>query len=705
MQGLQQKYKDKIYAGVLGKIIGVYLGRPVEGWKYEEIIERFGQIQNYVHEDLGVALVVADDDISGTFGFFRAMEDNGYKRDLSAAEIGQTWLNYIIEDKSVLWWGGLGNSTEHTAYLNLKKGIPAPRSGSIAQNGATLAEQIGAQIFMDAYAMMCPGDPEMAAKLVKEAASVSHDGVAVEAACYLGAMEALAFDVSDLNRLFDDCLKFVSSDDLRKVIFDVRDICSRQSDWRLVREFLDEHYGYHKFKGPCHMIPNHSMVLASLLTGGDDFQKSISIAASAAWDTDCNAANVGCLNGIRLGIDAIDSGIDYRSPVADRILVVTSDGGEGVTDAVRESRKIITAAAAIRNEDPGISDKKFSFEFKGSTQGFRACPYHLDDRYPHLTIGNLNERSAANGLEIGLKSLAEGVAAHISAPVFIDYTEMSLNYDTFASPLLYSSQVVKVNVEGFYEQNPLIRMYIVYYDNFNKSHNLYSEPFEVCKGVNALEWRIPDVQGLPIVKLGFAFTSKQQFNGKVGILDIDWRGAPEKFEQKGVLVGDIWELNPFWFKQFVSSARHFTPTVNHTYTMSHPEGNGVATIGTHDFADYAIASHLSFSLHKKGGLVLRSKGHRRYYGAMFSEGRKLEVVMRRDDEVVVLAQAEFDYVLDEKYYVQFVCAGNRLSVTVNGLELIDCVDPDHTYSCGGTGFVVDAGTIYVDDVYINRVNG
>ena len=25
-------YEEKVYAGVLGKIIGVYLGRPFEGW-------------------------------------------------------------------------------------------------------------------------------------------------------------------------------------------------------------------------------------------------------------------------------------------------------------------------------------------------------------------------------------------------------------------------------------------------------------------------------------------------------------------------------------------------------------------------------------------------------------------------------------------------------------------------------------------------
>ncbi|MCY7418256.1 MAG: ADP-ribosylglycohydrolase family protein, partial [Chloroflexi bacterium] len=126
---LPHDYEERVYAGVLGKIIGVYLGRPFEGWTYERISSEFGQITDYVHDRLGLPLIVTDDDITGTFTFFRALEDSGYDPGLSAAAIGQAWLNYLIEGRTILWWGGLGNSTEHTAYLRLKAGIPAPQSG------------------------------------------------------------------------------------------------------------------------------------------------------------------------------------------------------------------------------------------------------------------------------------------------------------------------------------------------------------------------------------------------------------------------------------------------------------------------------------------------------------------------------------------------------------------------------------------------
>jgi ADP-ribosylglycohydrolase len=115
---LPHDYVERVYAGVLGKMIGVYLGRPFEGWPYERIAKELGEVNYYVHERFGVPLIVTDDDISGTFTFLRALADYGNTPALTPAQIGQTWLNYIIERRTILWWGGMGNSTEHTAYFS-----------------------------------------------------------------------------------------------------------------------------------------------------------------------------------------------------------------------------------------------------------------------------------------------------------------------------------------------------------------------------------------------------------------------------------------------------------------------------------------------------------------------------------------------------------------------------------------------------------
>ena len=90
--------------------------------------------------------------------------------------------------------------------------MPAPQSGSIAMNGVVAAEQIGAQIFIDGWAMVAPGDPELAADLARKAASVSHDGEAIYGAQVLAAMEAQAFVEPDLDALLDTGLRFIPKD-------------------------------------------------------------------------------------------------------------------------------------------------------------------------------------------------------------------------------------------------------------------------------------------------------------------------------------------------------------------------------------------------------------------------------------------------------------------------------------------------------------
>ena len=299
---LDKIYEEKVYAGVLGKIIGVFLGRPFEGWTYERIMKELGPINYYVNDKLDFPLPVSDDDITGTFTFLRAFRDFNYNKNLTAKEIGDTWLNNLIEDKTILWWGGKGHSAEDTAYQNLKQGIKAPKSGSIEMNGKIIAEQIGAQIFIDGWALVSPGDPEKAVYYAKEAASVSHDGEGIYGAQVIAAIESMAFTENDTKKLIDQAKNFIPKDStIYKLISDIQEWNSGNLDWEQAREKIAENYGYDKFLGNCHMVPNHALIIMSLLFGDDDFQKTMMIVNTAGWDTDCNSGNVGCILGIKNG--------------------------------------------------------------------------------------------------------------------------------------------------------------------------------------------------------------------------------------------------------------------------------------------------------------------------------------------------------------------------------------------------------------------
>lgn len=702
-----QKYKNAVYAGVLGKILGVYLGRPVEGWSYENIRDTFGEIYYFKNHRTGAPLIVPDDDISGTFAFFRALEDGGCNPDIKAEDIGNAWLNYIIENETILWWGGLCRSTEHTAYLRLKNGIKAPKSGSLELNGRSMAEQIGAQIFIDTWALVNPGNPKRAAKMAREAASVSHDGVAVDAAVYLAAMEAMAFDEKDIDTLLDKGLEYISNESFKALIAELRERCRKSEDWHQVREWIAKEHGYEKYPGNCPMITNHLTLLMAFIMGGDDFNKSCMIACSAGWDTDCNSGNVGCLNGIRLGLDGFNTGVDLRKPVADRLYVVTSDSGSCISDAVLETRKILKAAACLEGEELEIPEERFAFEFPGSVQGI--VPYDKNTEEQVLSgVENSYETTGEYGCMVGYTGLAAGVHASVSVDTFIDLQpkgkEGTSYFDVLCSPTLYSGQCIKMEVIAYAEENPNLEFFIEYFNEEDRLDVMSGEKYQLKKGLNTISWVVPDTQGHAVYRLGIRLTSEKRLDGHIVIKTLDWTNSPKVYR-----LGRSMEMTPkltpwttttAWLKTFVSSADHFNPDYTVTFSIANAVKNGVVTTGTADWTDYSVKSVITFSKQDLAGLTARAKGHRRYYGAVFTEGNAV-LYRQQDEERIKIAKVPYDYKIDSTYELEFSVKGSRLSMSVDGKEAVSGYD--YAYTCGQAGFVVDSGAVLADGFEVRAI--
>lgn len=49
MVPLPEDYLERVYAGVLGKLIRIYLGRPIQGWSRRRILEELGHVRYYVN--------------------------------------------------------------------------------------------------------------------------------------------------------------------------------------------------------------------------------------------------------------------------------------------------------------------------------------------------------------------------------------------------------------------------------------------------------------------------------------------------------------------------------------------------------------------------------------------------------------------------------------------------------------------------------
>lgn len=702
-----KKYQNTIYAGVLGKILGVYLGRPVEGWSYEKIRDTFGEVYYYKNHKTGAPLIVPDDDISGTFAFFRALEDKYYNPDLSAEDIGNAWLNYIVENETILWWGGLCRSTEHTAYIRLKRGIKAPESGSEALNGRSMSEQIGSEIFIDTWALANPNNPKRAAQMARRAASVSHDGLAVEAAVYLAVMEAMAFEEKDIDTLLDRALEYVTDEFFISLVRELRAHCAQTDDWHVVRDWIAKEHGYDKYPGNCPMVTNHLTLLMAFIMGGDDFNKSCMIACSAGWDTDCNSGNVGCLNGIRLGLEGLSRGTDIRKPVADRLYVVTSDSGETISDAVLETRKIVKAAAALAGEEIELPKQRYAFEYPGSVQG--VIPFNDEIEEQVLSgIENSYESTGKFGCKISYSGLGPGVHASCCVDTFIDLkpkgVEGTSYFDVLCSPTLYSGQEIIAEIAATKEINPDVQFFIQYFNENDVLEMKYAERTSLTKGSNTIKWTVPDTTGHAIYRLGWSLLSEKRQAGCVYLKTLDWTNAPIKYE-----MGRSMEMTPMltpwttttaWLKSFVSSADHFNPDYTVTFSVCHEYANGVVTTGTSAWGNYQVSSVITFSQQDLAGLVARAKGHRQYYEAVFTEGDAV-IYKQKDDKRIVLARKEFGYRIDNTYKLAFKVKDKVLEFYVDGKLIVAASDEE--YGFGQAGFVVDSGAILGDGFLVERV--
>jgi ADP-ribosylglycohydrolase len=669
------EYLNRVYAGVLGKIIGVYVGRPVENWTFERIEREIGEISYYIHEKLGRRLIITDDDISGMLTFLRAIEDYGYDPNLTAQQMGQTWLNYLIEETTILWWGGLGNSTEHTAYLRLKSGIPAPMSGSEITNSRTVAEQIGGQIFIDGWGLINPGEPERAADFARRAASVSHDGEGIYGAQVVAAMIAQAFVETDIQKLLDVALQQIPGNStIQRLSEDLRKWHQASDDWRTNRALLEENYGYHKFKGHCHIIPNHGLIILSLLHGNGDFDESLKIINTCGWDTDCNSGNLGTILGVRNGLAGLNNQ-DWRGPVADRLYLPSADAGRSISDAATESIWVANAARQMRGMepiDPGYGHR-FHFKLPGSVQGWHAL---TDQGF----VAHCICKEGYGALEITCNGQAESPFA-CSTPTFVppDTKDMVTGYVLVACPTLYPGHLVKANLTGMSDATTG-RIFLEHYGPEDGSIRINGPQITLVNGQETtLEWRIPENGGYPIHEIGIELNS-----GSVQLHWLDWSGVPKTSfpPTEGTM----------WARAWAQAVHRFQFARDRYEYLAQNTGLGFLIQGSRTWKDYRVECRLTPRMAVSSGIAVRVQGLQRYYAFLFGEQGEVRLDKVRDGHKV-LAKVAFPWEPFRDYDVAVETQGQKLRLFIDGELILQATDGEAPLESGAFALVVEEGCI------------
>ncbi|MEA3334294.1 MAG: ADP-ribosylglycohydrolase family protein [Chloroflexota bacterium] len=686
-------YEERVYAGWLGKCIGVRFGAPLEGWTYQEIRDNLGELDDYLPLPPG-KVFKPDDDTAFPMILVRALQDYGPA--VSAEQLGETMLNYLGDQRGTLWWGGYGVSTEHTAYLNLAADIPAPLSGSIALNGAALAEQIGGQIFSDIWGLVVPDNPELAAGYAARAASISHDGNAVYGGRFIAGLVSAAFSQVDPQHLIEIGLGLIPADsEYSRVVRAVLDFHAGQpDDWHAAYRFINDNFGYDRYPGVVHIIPNTGVVIMALLYGQGDFSRTIQIANMGGWDTDCNVGNVGAITGVAVGLQGISP--KWREPMNDELVTASLIGTRNLLDIPACADLFCALGRQIAGESARPGRPRYHFSYPGSTQGFHQCSGSRGKIISLRQIGTRESNPRARtadgpfdqpegALQLTVRKLNKKSEVRFFVKTSLRPDELSANYyGASFSPKIYPGQQLRARLflpPDAPEQ--LQASLFAWDDNHSETHQSKGHPLQPGRW-HDLRFQIPALHNACLSEVGVLLRNLgQPWSGSLSLGSLDWDGSPSFSNDFGLerpeydAISQWTFLRGFW--RLDEGGYHGSGVgVNETYT------------GDIQWQDYSLSVRLTPLKGDHHNINVRVSGALRSYAAGLAPDGKV-VLYRNDRGYRQVSGAAFPWQHGCSTLLTLAARDNGLIVSVDGQEKIFWTDDDQPYRCGQIGLSNFAG--------------
>lgn len=677
---LPKDYRERVYAGWIGKCAGVRLGAPVEGWTQADIQNHLGAIEGYLPLPPG-KIFKPDDDTAAPLILIRVLEDFG--PDFTAEQVGQTHLNYVGDQHGTFWWGGYANSTEHTAYLNLLAGIPAPISGSIALNGETVAEQIGGQIFSDIWGLVAPDNPHLAADFAARVSSVANDGNGIYGGRFVAALVSAAFSERDPLKLVETGLRVIPAEsEYARVVTAVRDFYLKNpADWHACYQFLHDHFGYDRYPGAVHIIPNAGIVVMALLYSGGDFSRAIRIATEGGWDTDCNAGNVGAIMGVAVGLEGIPD--SWRTPMNDVQVNASSIGARNLTDIPACADLFVRLGRQVAGLPPEPRPARYHFDYPGATQGFTADAL----RGTVIDVRNApNPDGPGRALRVTHRKLDKKGELRLSLRTYYAPNELSANfYGASFSPKIYPGQTLRARLY-LPPDSPKALLAGLYVTDGIAKESLQAVGQPLIPGQwQSLSFTIPARRSMYITEVGAVVRHEMDspWNGSIWIDDLDWDGQPD-----------------FWF-DFKRARNEYGAASGWTYLRGywrlvnggyHGSGYGVneSYSGDIDWQDYTLTVQLIPLLGSHHLVLARVHGAMRSYALGLAPGGKV-ALYKNDCGYRRVLEAPFAWELGQSTELSLACRGNHLSASVDGKAVFEWRDEEKPHLAGQIGLANFAG--------------
>ena len=717
------QYINKVYSGWMGKMIGVRHGANIEGWTYEQIKNVYGKIDGYIADYKNFA---ADDDINGPVFFQRALDDFICSDEISCVDMGKTWLNYIPYPElthGFLWFGGYGISTEQTALENMINGIMPPQSGSKELNGTAVAEQIGGQIFSDCWGFIAPDNPALAANLSEKMASVSHDGNAVFGGIFVAAAVSLAFRLKSIVEIIQESLLMIPADcEYRLMSEDVISFykMDNNKNWENCFHYIQEKYGYDKYPGVCHVIPNAAVVVMSLLYSGGDFSKGINIAIMAGWDTDCNAGNAGAVLGVLVGMDGIDR--KWTEPINDFVCNSSVIGSLNIMDlpwiATYTSRLGFNMAGiALPEEWKWVFERKMincHFEYPRSTHTI-----HSDsEENTNILLSNSDQKAyrGKRSLKISVDSFGAGKSCTLYLKTHYSSKDFSDNrYNPAFSPVFYPGGLFSAH---FYVEKDQIRekesLNIKPWVQSSTGQIQYGECCKIvpdswnCISMTASsEFSCIEKIGFEVLSSAGYFTGIEGYNWPVTFFmdEFIFSDEADLTVDSSTVSLDYWTPLHKTISQFTKNRGNWTiedSLIMGSYTSK--EHYASLITGNYYWNDYSFNAGIIPLSGGSHGITFRMRGA--MMGYLFcldnTDGEKA-ILLKNDFGFTSLKEVPFPWESGNEYKLGVILNGNVIKVLINDRELFSYKDLENPWLSGCIGFSVARGRIGINTYSIKTV--
>lgn len=371
---------DKIHGCWYGKCLGGAAGAPMEGIKAVIDVADFTDIFNpdLPNDDLDIQLL-----------WLELLERKGLN--LTSKDLADGWIEKC-------WYP----FSEYGYFMkNYERGIDPPYSGII--NNSFFKEGMGCPIRSEIWAVISPGNPDLAVKYAYIDATLDHAENSVYAEQFLAAAESIAFFENDIKKIVHGAMEYVPSDSrLYKCFADVLKEYDDGKDIIEVRKTVLSKYSHPDFTN---VVQNLGFVLIALLFGKGDMRDTINIALKCGYDTDCTCASAASIVGIMSGYASMDEdikslikdyficGIDVKRP-SDSIRALSEDCAKIAVTVDNPYTEITDAPAAekikpdiemIAATDEGLKESLSKIQpVKWSVYGpfFEQLEQPIDTRYP-----------------------------------------------------------------------------------------------------------------------------------------------------------------------------------------------------------------------------------------------------------------------------------------------------------------------------------